>query len=190
MIGLAKKFFHLMRRISTSTISKQDRLDVLFGIFFTHLTLTVWSGMCGCLDDSFVLYNSILLVTIIWSLYQRESEEAPLMAFCVNVFAIIFDIVNMSLNWPIIHTRGSMTFGAAMAIINLLLRPLSSYILFRIVQDRVGPNGTFGLPSGFNGIFGVRHSPYEDIDQTLQQTPSGPDTQRAAGPPKANIATA
>lgn len=47
-----------------------------------------------------------------------------------------------------------MTFGAAMAIINLLVRPLSSYLLYRIFQDRAGSYGTFGLPSGFDSIFG------------------------------------
>ncbi|XP_037781559.1 type-1 angiotensin II receptor-associated protein-like isoform X1 [Penaeus monodon] len=154
----------------------------LKGIFFTHLILTVWSGMCGCLTDSFVLYNTILLITIIWSLHHRESEEAPFMAFCVNILSIMFDIVNMSINWPAVQTGGAMTFGAAMAVINLLVRPLSSYLLYRIVQDRAGSYGTFGLPSGFESIFGGRRSPYEDIDQPPQQTPSGIDTQNTAAP--------
>ncbi|XP_042892138.1 type-1 angiotensin II receptor-associated protein-like isoform X3 [Penaeus japonicus] len=164
----------------------------LKGIFFTHLILTVWSGMCGCLTDSFVLYNTILLITIMWSLHHRESDEAPFMAFCVNVLSIMFDIVNMSLNWPAVQTGGSMTFGAAMAIINLLVRPLSSYLLYRIFQDRAGSYGTFGLPSGFDSIFaGGRRSPYEDIDQPPQQTPSGIDTQNAAAPgsPPENLFT-
>lgn len=104
------------------------------------------------------------------------------MAFCVNVLSILFDIVNMSLNWPAVQTGGAMTFGAAMAVINLLVRPFSSYLLYRIVQDRAGSYGSFGLPSGFDGIFGGRRSPYEDIDQPPQQTPSGIDTQNSAAP--------
>lgn len=47
-----------------------------------------------------------------------------------------------------------MQFGAAMAIMNLLLRPLSCYLLFRIVQDRAEPEGSQGLPSGFDSLFG------------------------------------
>ncbi|ROT65831.1 type-1 angiotensin II receptor-associated protein [Penaeus vannamei] len=175
MIGLAKKFFRVLQRVSKSSISRQDRLDVLFGIFFTHLTLIVWSGMCGCLGDSFVLYNSILLVSIIWSLQHHESEEAPFIAFCLDTLAIVFDIVNMSLNWPDVQTGGAMQFGAAMAIMNLLLRPLSCYLLFRIVQDRAEPEGSQGLPSGFDSLFGSRRSPYEDIDESSPPTTPRPD---------------
>lgn len=68
---------------------------------------------------------------------------------------------------------GMKRFGAAMAILNLLLRPLTSFMLYRIVQDRAGSYGTFGLPSSFEGIFGgPRRSPYEDIDQAPQNNPS------------------
>ncbi|XP_063614959.1 type-1 angiotensin II receptor-associated protein-like, partial [Penaeus indicus] len=155
------------------------------GIFFAHLTLTVWSPMCGCLDNSFVLYNTVFLITIIWSLHQHESEEAPFIAFCVDILAIVFDIVNLSLNWPVLQVGGAMEFGAAMAIMNLLLRPLSSYLLFRIVQDRAGPDGSIGLPSGFDSLFGLRRSPYEDIDQTLSGT--DPENTAASEPPPAKV---
>ncbi|XP_037790436.1 type-1 angiotensin II receptor-associated protein-like [Penaeus monodon] len=189
MTGPAKKFLRVLQRISSSSVSRQDRLDVLFGIFFAHLALTVWSGMCGCLDSGFLLYNGILLVTIIWSLHHHESEEAPFTAFCVNILAILFDIVNMSLNWPVLQVGGAMKFGAAMAILNLLLRPVSSYLLFRIVQDRAGPEGSFGLPLGFDSLFGIRRSPYEDIDQASQQTPLGtdPENTAASGPQAAKV---
>ncbi|XP_053643493.1 type-1 angiotensin II receptor-associated protein isoform X1 [Cherax quadricarinatus] len=143
-----------------------------WGIFFAHLILTVWSNFCGSLPESFVFYNTIFLLTIIWSLHQRESEEAPFMALCTNLLAIMFDIVNLAYYWP--HTiSGMKRFGAAMAILNLLLRPLTSFMLYRIVQDRAGSYGTFGLPSSFEGIFGgPRRSPYEDIDQAPQNNPS------------------
>lgn len=68
---------------------------------------------------------------------------------------------------------GMKRFGAAMAVFNLLLRPLTSFMLYRIVQDRAGTYGNFGLPSGLEGIFGgPRRSPYEDIDQAPQTNPS------------------
>lgn len=145
----------------------------LKGIFFAHLILTVWSNLCGCLSQSFVLYNSFLLFTIIWSLHQRESEEAPFMALCINLLSIIFDAVNLIIYWPILMTA-TMRFGAAMAIINLLMRPVSSFLLYRIVQDRAGSYSSFGLPTAFDSIFGGRRSPYEDIDQPAQPNPAAP----------------
>lgn len=66
----------------------------------------------------------------------------------------------------------TMRFGAAMAVINLLLRPLSSFLLYRIVQDRAGALGSYGLPTAFESLFGGRRSPYEDIDQPPETDPS------------------
>ncbi|XP_042215408.1 uncharacterized protein LOC121861590 [Homarus americanus] len=165
MMEHIKQGISFFRRVSFTTLSHQDRLDILFGTFFVHLILTVWSSPCGCLPQSFIVYNSFFLFTIIWSLHQRESEEAPFMAMCINLLSIVFDIVNLALYWPLLMT-GSMKFGGAMAVMNLVLRPISSFLLFRIVQDRAREVGGHSLPSGFEGIFASRkHTQYEDIDQ-------------------------
>ncbi|XP_068234992.1 type-1 angiotensin II receptor-associated protein-like isoform X1 [Palaemon carinicauda] len=171
MFHSMKKGIFYLYRISFMEISHKDRLDILFGIFFAHLTLAVWSNLCGFLPASFLLYNGFLLATIIWSLHHRESEEAPFMALCINLLSIVFDAINFIIYWTV-NITATVRFGAAMAVINLLLRPLSSFLLYRIVQDRAGTYGSFGLPTAFESIFGGRRSPYEDIDQPSQQNPS------------------
>lgn len=113
------------------------------------------------------------------------------MALCTNLLAILFDIVNLAHYWPS-HMTGIEKFGAAMAIFNLLLRPLTSFLLYQIMQDRAGSYGNFGLPSGFEGLFGgPRRSPYEDIDQTPQTNPSaGMDPENApTSSPNENLFT-
>ncbi|KAK7073536.1 hypothetical protein SK128_003616, partial [Halocaridina rubra] len=97
-------------------------------------------------------------------------------ALCINLLSIVFDCVNLIIHWPILLTS-TMRFGAAMAVINLILRPITSYLLYRIVQDRAGSYGSFGLPTAFESLFGGRRSPYEDIDQPSQPNPTtGIDT--------------
>ncbi|XP_071527463.1 type-1 angiotensin II receptor-associated protein-like [Panulirus ornatus] len=168
---MIKGGFYFLRRVSSTSLSKQDRLDILFGIFFVHLILTVWSNLCGCLPQSFIIYNTLFLLTLVWSLHHRESEEAPFMALCTNVLAIVFDTVNLTLFWPFIMT-GTMRFGATMAVLNLVVRPLSSFLLFRVVQDRAEALGGSSLPSGFEGFFAPRNrGPYLDIDQNAEPSP-------------------
>ncbi|KAK8738480.1 hypothetical protein OTU49_003897 [Cherax quadricarinatus] len=166
-----KNVLCFLRRVSSNGFSPQNRLDILFGTFFTHLTLTVWSSMCECLPQTFMLYNAVFLLTILWSLHQRESQEAPFMALCINALAMVFDTVHLALFWPLIMT-GPMKFGGGMVVLNLMLRPFSSFLLFRIVQERAQARGTYHLPSGFERIFaGHKRGLYEDIDQTPRSEP-------------------
>ena len=55
-----------------------------------------------------------------------------------------------------------------MAIVNLILRPFSSFVLFRISQDRGGQYSDFGIP-GMPGMpgFGAPNSKYEEHDMFI-----------------------
>ncbi|KAK2711415.1 hypothetical protein QYM36_012556 [Artemia franciscana] len=72
----------------------------------------------------------------------------------------------------------SQRFSAAMSVVNLLIRPVSAIVLYRISQERQGDWG--GLGAQFNNLFAptVRRDPYEDIDRTgpapTIATPPGP----------------
>lgn len=55
-----------------------------------------------------------------------------------------------------VHILDGVTrFGVGMAFVNLLLRPITCYFLYRVWQDRAGSYGNFGLPSGFDRILGM-----------------------------------
>ncbi|KAK8397821.1 hypothetical protein O3P69_004548 [Scylla paramamosain] len=131
---MAKRGLLFLHRACSASLTRQDRLDILFGTFFVHLVLTMLSNLCGCLTQSFLLYNGLFLGTVIWSLHHREYEEPPFL------------------------------FGLVMAMLNLALRPMSAFLLYRVVQDRATDHGgSSTLPSSLQGIFNP--TPYEDIDQ-------------------------
>ncbi|XP_050713380.1 uncharacterized protein LOC126996683 [Eriocheir sinensis] len=164
----AKRGLLFLHRVCSASLTRQDRLDILFGTFFIHLILTIMSNLCGCLTQSFLLYNGLFLGTVLWSLHHREYEEPPFLAMIINSFAIVFDIVNLSLYWPALMTR-SMQFGSSMAVLNLALRPMSAFLLYRVVQDRAADHGgCSSLPSTMRELFSP--APYEDMDQEGAQS--------------------
>jgi len=65
---------------------------------------------------------------------------------------------------------GSMSkrFSAGMAILNLLLRPISSYFLYQMIGERQAVYGCMTFEErchgGIIGSKGSRRGPYEDID--------------------------
>ena len=63
---------------------------------------------------------------------------------------------------------GSTPFSTFMAIVNLLLRPVSSLFLVRFYNDRLGSFSSSGFPGlpGFSGSgFADRRSAYEDLER-------------------------
>ncbi|KAG0722707.1 Type-1 angiotensin II receptor-associated protein [Chionoecetes opilio] len=162
----------------------------LKGIFLAHLVLIVWSYYSLCFSGGTTLYNGAFLFLVLWSVLHRDSEEAPLMALLVNLLSIFLDILCLILHWPRI-TSGLMRFGLAMAVVNLILRPITSLMLQRVLQERSGSYGAYG-PSGLDRIFGgARRSPYEDIDQPTQPTPGAglEPEQRPPSPPSESLFT-
>ncbi|XP_045112057.1 type-1 angiotensin II receptor-associated protein-like [Portunus trituberculatus] len=153
----------------------------LKGIFLAHLVLVVWSQYSTCFTGGATLYNGAFLFLVLWSILHRDSEEAPLMALLLNLLSIFLDILTMILHWPHI-TTSLMRFGLAMAVLNLVLRPITSLMLQRVLQERSGSYGTYG-PSGLDRIFGgTRRSPYEDIDHPSQNN-AGPGLEQEHRPP-------
>ncbi|CAL4091240.1 unnamed protein product, partial [Meganyctiphanes norvegica] len=147
----------------------------LKGVHLSGVALKLQADMCHFLPASYVFYNSFLLLCVLWSLHQRESEEAPFMA-CHSYINYLYYLLNVE---AYTHESGGLRFSCVMAILQITIRPVSSFLLYRIVQDRAGTYGSFGLPSGLEGIFGTnRRSPYEDIDQPIQSNvPSNTDSE-------------
>ncbi|XP_076032923.1 type-1 angiotensin II receptor-associated protein-like isoform X2 [Oratosquilla oratoria] len=140
-------------------------------IFFVHLTLSVWAGQALWMPTSYLFYNFVFLMTLLWCLHHKDSEEPPFMALCVNLICIILDVVSLAIFWPTLQSSASK-FSSAVGVIHVMCRPVSSFILYRIVMDRAGTYGNFGLPAGLDSIFaqGNNHrAPYEDIDNQASQ---------------------
>lgn len=79
-------------------------------------------------------------------------------------------------------------FGLICGVCNLLMRPISSFMLYRILVDRAATYGNFSLPSGLDNLFqganlgSSGRSPYEDLDQPANPQSLGPHTPDAAAP--------
>ncbi|KAF2353733.1 Type-1 angiotensin II receptor-associated protein [Trinorchestia longiramus] len=152
-------------------------------VFCIHLVLIVWASESMWLPTSYLGYNGLLLLTIMWTIHSRDSEEGPFMGIMVNGVSVLLDIVTLSVFWPNFSSSGLGWFGSLCTVGNLLMRPITSYMLYKILVDRAATYGNFSLPAGLDTLFqgtGLGHarSPYEDIDQPTNPqtlTPHSPD---------------
>lgn len=137
----------------------------LKGIFFIHFLFSTWAIQASWLPGSYFYYNIVLLVVLLWSLHNKDSEEPVIMAFGVNILSIFLDVISVAIYYPRAHDYSEVHFSAAMFIINLLLRPVTSVLLVKVYNERSGRYNNLGFPG-----FGIGRGPYEDIDQPATQS--------------------
>ncbi|XP_071454546.1 type-1 angiotensin II receptor-associated protein [Hetaerina americana] len=139
-------------------------------IFLVHFILSTW-GMQGVwAPHSYFFYNIIFICLLFWALLHKDSPEPIHMALLVNLISILFDVIVLSSFFPDTYFSRER-FSVGMAILNLVFRPITSFGLYRISQDREGVIGAggAGFPGNFGDLFGgggagSQRSPYEDID--------------------------
>lgn len=139
--------------------------------FFAHLTLTVWAIQGSWLPISYVYYNTFFLLLLLWGTHKKESDEPISMALLLNVLSIILDIITIAVYSPH-HPSFHGTFTIVMSIVNLMARPVTSVVLFRLANERGGNYNDIGVPnlaqyfgSGPSGA--ASRGPYEDIDRPV-----------------------
>ncbi|XP_041479922.1 type-1 angiotensin II receptor-associated protein-like [Lytechinus variegatus] len=136
-------------------------LKVVVGVQFV---LTVWASMGGWIDSGYVYMNSIILITGLMAIMMPESPESVFMMLIFEILSILMDIIFLGIYFPRIHcvevNCSTMRFGAGMCILNLLLKPVAIYLLFREYNRRGGDYGDLNFPNPT-----VRG--YENIDQSL-----------------------
>ncbi|XP_065335766.1 type-1 angiotensin II receptor-associated protein isoform X1 [Cloeon dipterum] len=154
--------------------------------FLVHFLLIAWGVQGAWSPDSYLFYNAFFLITLLWSMHSPDSEDPVQMGLCVNLICIVLDIIVISVYYPsFISLMGSERFSVGMAIINLLLRPVSCFGLYRGLQDRVGSTSVTILPTGGTNVFGnmfgqtTPRGPYEDMDQSRGQPPVVPQASAA-----------
>lgn len=142
-------------------------------VFFTHLLLSTWASQGSWLPNAYLYYNGIFLVILMWSIHHRESDEPVFMGLFLNFISILLDIITISVFCPP-YPSSFQQFSIAIAIVNLIMRPVSSIILFRIMNERSGEYNSFGIPnlgnyfgSGGSAPSSVHRGTYENIDQPV-----------------------
>lgn len=123
------------------------------------------------LPHSYIYLNAFMLAFGVWAMAAPDNTEPVLMFIIINLGSIVTDIVFLAVFTPQpYHGNYSLhNFCLAMAIINLLARPFTSFVLYRIYQDRGGQYADFTVPGMPNfGMGGGRQTHgYENIDQPI-----------------------
>ncbi|CAH1999332.1 unnamed protein product [Acanthoscelides obtectus] len=112
-------------------------------------------------STSYLFYNSILIFLLIWSIHQEQSHEPVQLAIVVNGTSIILDILLLVMGFPESYSARER-FSSAMAILHLLVRPMSTILLIKNLEERSGSTGVL------TGILSGRSETYEDIDRMNQ----------------------
>ncbi|XP_078035587.1 type-1 angiotensin II receptor-associated protein isoform X2 [Augochlora pura] len=134
-------------------------------IFAIHLVLVTWSVQGLWCPKSVMFYNLLFFVCILWASHHNESDEPVQYALLINVLSIFLDVITLAIYFPTLY--GGEKFSAAIMIINLIARVITSVSLMRIGQARGGSLATMFSQSP---AMGVGRQDYEDISQSIPQS--------------------
>ncbi|XP_013871483.1 type-1 angiotensin II receptor-associated protein isoform X2 [Austrofundulus limnaeus] len=109
----------------------------LKAIVLVHWLLTVWGCMAG-LPISYALGNLSVLAVGVWAIAQRDSIDAVLLFLMGMMLTILSDIIQFSIFYPVVVFQGVVRFSAGMAILSLLLKPVSCFFVYQMYRERGG----------------------------------------------------
>ncbi|NXG03695.1 ATRAP protein, partial [Sakesphorus luctuosus] len=111
----------------------------LKAIILVHWLLTVWGCMNYMLPASYAWGNFSVLALGIWAIVQRDSLDAIVMFLTGLVLTVLTDIIHISVFYPgHDHLGDTSRFSLGMAILSLLLKPLSCSLVYRMYRERGG----------------------------------------------------
>ncbi|XP_077058938.1 type-1 angiotensin II receptor-associated protein isoform X2 [Siphateles boraxobius] len=111
----------------------------LKAIVLVHWILTVWACLFPWLPTSYVLGNVSVLAVGVWAIAQRDSIDAVLLFLIGLAMTILTDIVNLGLYYltpP--NSLDLFRFSAGMAILSLVLKPVSCFFVYQMYHERGG----------------------------------------------------
>ncbi|XP_013393583.1 type-1 angiotensin II receptor-associated protein-like isoform X1 [Lingula anatina] len=152
-------------------------------VVIVHFILTTWATMAeDYLPDSYYYMNMVMGVVGSMAIIFYKSIEAIHLLMVLMLFSILQDIVCLGLfepaaravyenasynNWTM---KNTYRFSLGMTILNLLIKPFTCFMLYRVYQERGGSMGDLNIPgldaANFPG-FGGQKGPYENIDQPV-----------------------
>nr|CAI5836470.1 unnamed protein product [Callosobruchus analis] len=143
-------------------------------IFLVHFIFTSVASMGFWSSTSYLFYNAILIFLLIWSIYQEQSHEPIQLAIVVNGTSIILDILLLVMGFPTSFFARER-FSSAMAILHLFVRPVSTILLIKNLEERSGSSGVL------TGILSGHSETYEDIDRMNQGGATMPQSSSNTG---------
>ncbi|XP_014022055.1 type-1 angiotensin II receptor-associated protein-like isoform X3 [Salmo salar] len=114
----------------------------LKAIVLVHWLLTVW-GCMAWLPPSYAWGNFSVLAVGVWAIAQRDSIDAVLMFLIGIAVTILTDIIHFGIYYPLPEglsemNRDTFRFSAGMAILGLVLKPVSCFIIYQMYRERGG----------------------------------------------------
>ncbi|KAM9409357.1 type-1 angiotensin II receptor-associated protein [Pholidichthys leucotaenia] len=141
----------------------------LKAIVVVHWLLTVW-GCMTVLPLSFSWSNFSIFALGVWTIAQRDSVDAVLMFLIGMLLTILTDIIHLAIFYPSDVVQSDLIrFSLGMAILNLLLKPVSCFFVFQMYRER---GGEYNVNFGFPTVSRDRDT-YQSIDQQDSSSTSG-----------------
>ncbi|GCC32708.1 type-1 angiotensin II receptor-associated protein [Chiloscyllium punctatum] len=141
-------------------------------IIVVHWLLTTWGHLYPWLPQGYLWSNYAVLAIGIWAIAQRDSVDAIVMFLVGILITILMDIIDIAISYdllagrqPNIALRDQFRFSVGMAILSLLLKPVSCVFVYQMYKQR---GGDYNLNFGFPDLTGNR-------DRTSYQTIDGPE---------------
>ncbi|XP_057564051.1 type-1 angiotensin II receptor-associated protein isoform X2 [Hippopotamus amphibius kiboko] len=132
----------------------------LKAILLVHWLLTTWS--CLVFQGAYAWANFTILALGVWAVAQRDSIDAISMFLGGLVVTIFLDIIYIGIFYPGASLTDTGRFSAGMAILSLLLKPVSCFFVYHMYRERGGERL---LCIGFLGS-SQDHSAYQTIDSS------------------------
>ncbi|KAM8927563.1 type-1 angiotensin II receptor-associated protein isoform 2-T2 [Pelodytes ibericus] len=141
----------------------------LKAIVFVHWLLTIFACMIEWIPNAYYLANLTVLAMGVWAIAQRDSADAIFMFLVGLVATVITDILLFALYFAGQESRYEGTaardlfrFSGGMAILSLLLKPLSCFFSYHMYRER---GGECSVNLGFLTVARDRdRSSYQTID--------------------------
>ncbi|XP_028853666.1 type-1 angiotensin II receptor-associated protein [Denticeps clupeoides] len=145
----------------------------LKAILLVHWLLTVWGFMGPWLPSSYAWGNFSVLAVGVWAVAQRDSIDAVLMFLLGMAVTILTDIIHLGIFYPLAENvaerlRDTFRFSTGMAILSLLLKPVSCFFVYQMYRER---GGDYNINFGFPSVTRNRDA-YQSIDQQDQSSSS------------------
>ncbi|XP_036387751.1 type-1 angiotensin II receptor-associated protein-like isoform X2 [Megalops cyprinoides] len=111
----------------------------LKAIVLVHWLLTIWGCMMTSLPSSYIWGNFSILAVGVWAVAQRDSIDAVLMFLMGMTITILTDIIHFGIFYPLVdRPHDAFRFSMGMAILSLLLKPVSCFFVYQMYRERGG----------------------------------------------------
>ncbi|XP_074654454.1 type-1 angiotensin II receptor-associated protein-like isoform X1 [Tubulanus polymorphus] len=145
-------------------------------IFVVHFVLTVFSSMSiHYLPPAYSYMNLFVLAFGAYAILYPEHVESVAMFLLLSTISVVLDVIFIAIYQPRSHAivevdivaqsiKNEYRFSLGMSIVNLIIKPFTCFVLYRVHQERGGTYGDLGIPGMPN--FGGHHGNYENIDRS------------------------